>query len=88
MRITGGGDSMDYPPGLYSTLPRAVRGMMESDFRPTSAEMEVYEMYVQQAVARGRSLDAVLTGELVRFNDHLKSANVPHIMVTVRVPVT
>ena len=39
-------------------------------------------MFAKEVAAEQSKLQAVLTGDVVRFNERLKSANVPHVGIT------
>jgi hypothetical protein len=78
-RITGSADSFYYPPRLYSKLQGFARGVTESDFEPTAAQLDVYAMFRQQVAEQKSKLDALMANEVAAFNQKLKNTNLPHV---------
>ena len=78
-RITGGADSFYYPPKLFSQLQGLVSDISESDFPPTQAQLDVYQMFKKQVEEQKSRLDALLSTDLQGFNARLKESGIPFI---------
>jgi hypothetical protein len=78
-RITGSADAFYYPPRLYSKLQGFARGVTESDFEPTAAQLDVYAMFRQQVAEQKSKLDAIMANEVAAFNEKLRNTNLPHV---------
>jgi hypothetical protein len=82
--ITGGADSFYYPPQLYTKLQGLASDIGESDFPPTQAQLDVYQIFMKQVEEQKAKLDAILTTDLAGFNTRLKAANIPYIEMGVQ----
>jgi len=78
-RITGAADSFYYPPQLYMKLQALAGDIAESDFPPTQAHLEVYQMYTKQVEEQRDKLEAILSKEVADLNTLLREAGIPHI---------
>ena len=80
-KLTGGRqDALRWPIRLYAKLLNLAEGVDESDFAPTTQQVEVHETYKAQLSEVRRRLDEVLGKDLAEFNDLLKAKNIPHIV--------
>jgi len=77
--ITGGADSFYYPPRLFSNLQSLVSDISESDFPPTQAQLDVYQIFKKQVEEHKSKLDALLSTDLEGFNARLKASGIPFI---------
>ncbi len=77
--ITGAADSFYYPPQLYSKLQSLAGDIAESDFPPTQAQLDVYQMFTQQLEELKGRLSAILSTDVAGFNTRLKAANISYI---------
>jgi photosystem II stability/assembly factor-like uncharacterized protein len=81
--LTGRGqDDVRYPMKLMGRLGWLADGISGSDFAPTAQQREVAQLLHQQAMDARRSLDALLQGEITRFNDRLRSARTGPLILT------
>jgi photosystem II stability/assembly factor-like uncharacterized protein len=78
-RITGGADSFYYPPRLFSQLQGLVSDIGESDFPPTQAQVDVYEMFKKQVEEQKSKLEALFATDLEGLNTRLKASGIPFI---------
>ena len=77
--ITSRADSFYYPPQLYSKVESLVGDIAASDFPPTQAQIDVYQMFTEQLEAQKAKLAAILSADLAGFNSRLKAADIPYI---------
>jgi hypothetical protein len=51
----------------------------ESDFSPTQAQLDVYQMFRKQVDEQKTRLSAILSTEVEGFNARLKAAGIPYV---------
>ena len=81
LRQTGQGDSMYYPPQLYSKVPGVARAISQSDFGPTASQVEMHESHTEQIAGHLRRLDGLLSEDLAAYNELLEERNLPRVFV-------
>lgn len=79
LHITGTADAFYFPPQLYSKTLRLVSQIAESDFPPTQAQIEVYQMFKGQILEQKSKLETILATDVAGFNSRLKDAGIAHI---------
>jgi photosystem II stability/assembly factor-like uncharacterized protein len=85
LRLTGGGqDGVRFAAKLISKLGYLANGMASSDYKPTDQHMEVQQILNTELRGHLTALDALLTKELVAFNELLKQRNVPNVVTKPR----
>jgi len=84
--ITSAADSFYYPPQLYAKLQNLARDISESDFQPTQAQSEVYQMFIKQVEDSSRRLEAIVERDVRSFNERLRNAGIPHVEARHPVP--
>ena len=84
MRLTGGRATQDilrWPCKLYRKVSSLASQVGQSDFPPTKAQIEVYEMHKQMIAEQNNLLKELLEKDLPALNSMLKEKNLPHIIV-------
>jgi hypothetical protein len=82
--VTSAGDSFYYPPKLFAKLLGLVGSMVEADFQPTGAQMEVFGMQMESWAGLRRTATQLQTAEVPAFNKRLTESGVPHVIGKMR----
>ena len=77
LRLTGGQDGMRWGGQLLQKLSHLAGGLQDSDFPPTAQEIAVREQFAAEIKTRKAEYDALMTGDLARFNGVLKAHGLP-----------
>ena len=83
MKQTGKGqDFLRWPPMLASKLAYLFDsvGAVNSDFPPTTQQLEVHRMFREQIATHRSQLDEVLERDLAAFNNLLRGRNIPNVI--------
>lgn len=85
LKLTGRGqDGVRWPIKLAGQILYLSNGVASSDFAPTSQQLEVKQVLVDQLRAVRGQLDGLLNGDLPQFNTKLRERNIQNVMVSVR----
>jgi photosystem II stability/assembly factor-like uncharacterized protein len=77
--ITGSGDAFYYAPRLYTKLLNVARDIMESDYQPTAAQLDVSETLIQQITSQKAILDKLIGTDVPAYNDRLKGSGLIYV---------
>jgi hypothetical protein len=78
LRLTGRGqDGVRFGARLHSKLIYLANGLMSGDFRPTDQQLEVQKELQDSLQRAAGDSDALMKGELSRFNDVLRKRSFP-----------
>ncbi len=85
LRLTGRGqDGVRFASKLISKLGYLADEIASSDYRPTDQQEEVRQLLHRELGTHLSALDALLSKELVAFNEMLRQRNVPNVIVGTR----
>jgi photosystem II stability/assembly factor-like uncharacterized protein len=85
LRLTGHGqDGVRFASKLISKLGYLANQIASSDDRPTDQQEEVRQLLHRELGTQLAALDALLSKELVAFNEMLRQRNVPNVIVGTR----
>ncbi len=85
LRLTGARqDTLRWRRLLYAKIAYLARAIGQSDFPPTSQQLELYELLRQELEAHERRFAELLEGSVAAFNELLRSKEVPRLIAGLR----
>lgn len=82
LRLTGAGqDGLRWRPRIFSKMATLMRSVGSSDYRPTTQQREVFEMYRDEFDVLVESFKALRSEELAPFNAMLAERGIAHLIV-------
>ncbi len=76
-----GDDYLRWPDKLHTKLSKLARYIGQSDFPPTTQQVEVHEMFKKKLATHKGQLKELLNKDIPAFNNMLKEKNIPNIIV-------
>jgi hypothetical protein len=81
LKLSGTGqDDTRWPMMLASRITWLAGNVATADFRPTDEDLEVQRILEGRLADYGRQLDALVSGELARFNQMLEERNLAGVV--------
>jgi len=82
MGLTGSGEGLRWPDKFYVRLNSLAYGIGQSDFPPTTQQLEVHAKFTKQLAEYKIRFNKIIKEDLEAFNQLLKEKNIRNIIST------